>query len=400
MTDGAPAPRQPSLATLVLLSAISPLAINIFVPSIPGMASEFAVPYAVIQLGLSLYLAMTALLQLAVGPMSDFFGRRPLLIGGMALFLGGTLLCLFAPSAALFLTGRMVQAAGAIGIVLSRAIVRDLFPQDRAASMIGYVTMGMAVAPMVAPAIGGILDDTFGWRASFWLLLAAGAVALAAVIFDLPETNRTRGRPVREQFAAYGSLLNSAPFWLFALSSSLASAVFFAFLGGAPALSSNQLALSSTQYGFWFTLCALGYMIGNFLSGRFSERAGVARMIFWGALLTLVGSAAPVVALWTGTFGAVALFVPMLLVGIGNGLTLPNATAGAVSIRPDAAGAAAGLAGAIQIGLGAIASVLGGIAASRAGDAGIYGHTMLGLAFGAGGLVFAWLLLRNRRAGT
>ncbi len=387
-------PRQPSLATLVLLSAISPLAINIFVPSIPGMAREFGVAYSVIQLGLSLFLAMIALVQLAVAPLSDFFGRRPVVIAGMALFVAGTLLSLFAPTAFVFLVGRTIQAAGAIGIVLGRAIVRDLFPQDRAASMIGYVTMAMAVAPMVAPAIGGILDDAFGWRASFWLLLAAGLFALAVAVLDLPETNTGRGRPAAEQFAAYGAMIGSGRFWLFTLSSSFASAVFFFFLGGAPAIASTELALSTTSYGIWSALCALGYMIGNFASGRYSERFGVNRMVLTGALLTLAGACMPFAADLAGAFGAVPLFAPMLLVGAGNGLTLPNATAGAVSVRPDAAGAAAGLSGAIQIGFGAVASVVAGILVSGPRPVMAYAAAMFGIA--VAGAIVAAICARRR----
>lgn len=383
----------PPVATLILVSAVSPLAINIFLPSMPRMAEHFSTSYATIQLGLSLYLAMTAVLQLIVGPVSDFLGRRPVLIASFILFLAGVLLSLYAPNVELFLAGRAIQAASAAGIVLSRAIVRDIYPQDRSASMIGYVTMGMAVAPMIGPAIGGVLDDMFGWRASFWILLGLGAAALAATVATLPETNQGRGTPIRAQFRSYGALLDSGAFWLFTLAATLASAVFFAFIGGAPQLASGTLGMSATAYGLWFTLCAFGYMVGNFISGRFSVRFGARTMVLGGAILTFTGAALTGIAYIAGVFGTLALFAPMLAVGIGNGMTLPNATAGAVSVRPEAAGAAAGLLATFQVGVGAAASVGAGVLVS--GADGIEGYCALIAAFGLAGLFLAWLASRH-----
>lgn len=385
----------PPVATLILISAVSPLAINIFLPSMPRMAEHFSTSYATIQLGLSLYLAMTAILQLIVGPVSDFLGRRPVLIASLILFLLGVLLSLYAPTVELFLAGRAIQAASAAGIVLSRAIVRDVYPQDRSASMIGYVTMGMAVAPMIGPAIGGVLDDMFGWRASFWILFGLGVAALVATFISLPETNQGRGAPVGVQLKSYGALFDSGSFWLFTLAATLASAVFFAFIGGAPQLASSTLGMSATAYGLWFALCALGYMVGNFISGRYSVRFGVRTMILCGAVLTLTGATMTGIAYLAGMFGPLALFAPMLAVGIGNGMTLPNATAGAVSVRPEAAGAAAGMLASFQIAVGAAASVGAGVLVS--GSNGIAGYCTLLAAFGLAGMLFAWLA--NRHAG-
>lgn len=387
--------RRPHLATLVLASAVSPLAINMFVPSIPSIASEFGASYATVQLGLSLFLAMVAVLQLAIGPLSDLVGRRPVMLAGMVLFLAGTVITLVASDATTFLIGRVIQSASATGIVLSRAVVRDLFSQDRAASMIGYVTMGMAVAPMIGPAIGGVVDAVFGWRASFWILLALGLVALGTLAIDLPETNAHRGVPPRTQLRIYGQLLRSGRFWLFTLAATLSAAVFFGFLGGGPAIASGPLAMSPAEYGLWFALCALGYMIGNYLSGRFSERIGVIRMVFFGCLVTLIGPLLTGLAYALGGFGAVTLFMPMLLVGVGNGMTIPNATAGAISVRPQAAGAASGLLGAIQIGAGALASVIAGIIVS--GGGGIAGFCILLAAIAAASALSGWVTLLTQR---
>ncbi|WP_244486808.1 multidrug effflux MFS transporter [Aurantimonas sp. Leaf443] len=388
--------RRPALATLMIASALSPLAINIFLPSMTSIARDLQADGATIGLGLSLYLVATAVIQLVAGPLSDKFGRRPVIIGGMVLFLAGTALCLLAPSVHLFLLGRIVQAASATGIGLSRAIVRDVYDRRRAASMIGYVTMGLAVAPMVGPAIGGMMDAAFGWRSVFWLLGALGVMTLALLVFDLSETNRDRGRPVLAQMASYRALLGDRQLWAYSGSSSFTSGVFFAFLGGAPFVAVHVLGMTPAGYGLWFTLCALGYMIGNFITGRFSERVGVKRMMVIGSSINIVGVSISVAAALLGFLVPAALFAPMLLVGLGNGMALPSATAGGVSIRPDAAGAAAGLLGALQIGLGAVASILAAHVAT--GSSGMLGLTLVMLGFALPGLASSLAARSGRRA--
>ncbi len=394
--DDFPMPvRHPHIVTLFLASAISPLAINIFIPSMPGMAEEFGTPYPTIQLGLSLYLLAVGVLQLFLGPLSDYFGRRPVLIAGMMLFLAGTAVCISATTVEMFLLGRVIQSASASGMVVSRAVVRDLHGREKAASMIGYVTMGMAIAPMIGPALGGILNDQFGWRSSFLLLGAVGLISLLTTLFDLPETNKDRGRPVRQQLMAYGVLLRTRAFWSFSITTACNAGVFFGFLGGGPVIASSFLGLSATQYGSWFALCALGYVIGNFLSGRFSERIGIAGMIRAGSVVTLLGAILPAILFSLTDLGALALFGPMMVVGIGNGLVLPNATAGAVSVRPDAAGAAAGLMGSFQISIGALTSVIGGILVADGSKIMIFGAFITIVAFA--GLIVAAIAASHAR---
>ncbi|MEL6922157.1 MAG: MFS transporter, partial [Pseudomonadota bacterium] len=191
--------KRPALIILVLLAAVSPLAINLFVPSMPSIGEDLGAPYAQVQYGLSLYLVFTALLQPISGPISDRIGRRPVLIVTLILFLIGTLICMWSPNLTTFLIGRAIQAASAAGMVLSRAIVRDVYPREKSASMIGYVVMGMAVAPMVGPAIGGAIDGWLGWRASFGFLGLFGLVALLATWLALPETNRSTASSFSQQ---------------------------------------------------------------------------------------------------------------------------------------------------------------------------------------------------------
>jgi MFS transporter, DHA1 family, multidrug resistance protein len=357
------AARRPLLVALIAVSMLSPFAINVVVPSLPAIERYFAADYATVQLVLSLYLAAVAGAQILIGPLSDRFGRRPVLLAGLAVFVVASLACLVAPNAETLVALRVVQAAGgSAGLVLARAIIRDLYERRRAASMIGYLTMGFAIAPMLAPLIGGLLQEAFDWRASFWFMACFGLVSLTVAWRDVSETNLAPADrlDLRTLFRDFGLLLRQPSFLLFTGSASLSSGAFFAFLGGAPYVSETILDLTPTIYGTWFVLVAGGYAIGNFLSGRYAERAGVRRMIVGGSALALVMVAMMPALFAAGYAHAASLFVPMFVLGIANGLVLPNALAGAISVLPSIAGAASGLTGATQMGFGALFSAASG----------------------------------------
>jgi DHA1 family bicyclomycin/chloramphenicol resistance-like MFS transporter len=263
--------------------------------------------------------------------------------------------------------------------------------------MLGYVTMGLAVAPMVAPSIGGQLQEYFDWTAIFWFMAGLGVACLAITWIYVPETNRHPATHLSfgTMFADFGRLVRDADFLLFTASSSLATGVFFAFLGGAPYVSERMLHLSPGVYGLWFAVAPLGYAFGNFISARFTERFGVARMILAGSAIGLVAAALPGILFATGHAGAQALFLPMMLIGFANGLCLPSAIAGAISVKPEIAGAAAGLSGAAQIGMGAILSAITGAALAGGSTA-----PMFALMAAAGLLavvVAIVIFVRNRR---
>jgi DHA1 family bicyclomycin/chloramphenicol resistance-like MFS transporter len=350
----------PVLATLVLTAGLSALAMNIFLPSLPGMARWFDVPYGVMQQSVPLYLALSAALQIVIGPLSDRYGRRKVLLASLILFLIATAGTLLAQSATAFLMCRMAQAVIAAGMVLSRAIVRDITSDAEAASMIGYVTMGMSLVPMIGPVIGGWLDDMVGWQANFALLLVLGMAVLALVWFDLGETAVLRDVSVLGQMKEYPRLLTSPRFWGYAGAAAFSSGCFFAYLGGAPFVGTEVYKLSSSQVGALFALTAVGYAAGNFLAGRFSVRLGLNRMILTGCSVTTFGLALLAMLTWAGLSGPVVFFGLTIFMGLGNGIALPNANAGILSVRPELAGAASGLGGALMIGGGAaLASVAG-----------------------------------------
>ena len=352
--------RPPHIMTLVLATASAALAMNVFLPSLPGIARHFDADYAVVQLTVSLYLAFTAMLQLVIGPASDRFGRRPVMLTCFVIFLVGSAASIHAPSIEFLLAARVLQSFSAAGMVLSRAIVRDTVSADEAASRIGYVTMGMAVVPMIAPALGGYLDEIYGWQAAFLLTLGFGTVALVIIFFDLGETNLNRSSSLTAQVKGYPELLRSRRFWGYALTAGFTSGTFFAFVGGGPYVASQVLNLTPSQYGIYFGMLSLGYVAGNFMSGRFSKSVGLNRMMLAGGLVTIVGMAVAIVLLAFGVVHPLAVFGPTTLVGVGNGMTLPNANAGIVSVRPHLAGSASGLGGSMQIGLGAMLAATAG----------------------------------------
>jgi DHA1 family bicyclomycin/chloramphenicol resistance-like MFS transporter len=351
----------PKIVTLILLAGLSALTMNIFLPSLPGMATYFGVPYGVMQQSVALYLALSAALQIVIGPISDRYGRRKVLIWSLVLFLIATLGTLFATSATMFLIFRMAQAVIAAAMVLSRAVVRDMVADAEAASMIGYVTMGMSLVPMIGPVIGGFLDDLYGWQANFALLLILGAVVLALTWADLGETATLTDSSLAQQVRTYPALLASRRFWGYTLAAGFASGCFFAYLGGAPYVGDKVFGLSSTHVGALFALTAIGYAAGNFLAGRYSVRVGMNRMILIGCVVTSLGLTLLAVLTLAGLSGPVVFFGLTIFMGLGNGICLPNANAGILSVRPELAGTASGLGGAILIGGGAALAALAGV---------------------------------------
>ncbi|TNC47208.1 multidrug effflux MFS transporter [Rubellimicrobium rubrum] len=386
----------PHIATLILASGIASLNVSVFLPSLARMADHFGASYAVMQLAVSGYLAMTAVLQIAMGSVADTLGRRPVMIGAMALFILATLGALFAPTAGVFLAFRMAQAVVITGIVLSRAVVRDTVGATEAASRIGYITMGMALIPMVGPMIGGALDESFGWQASFVLLAVGGTLVLMLVVADQGETAQARGDGLAAQLAHYPALLGSRRFWGYSLCAAFASGAFFALLGGASFVSGEIFGLSPVWTGIALGSPAIGYTLGNFLSGRFSVRVGIDRMAAWGCVVATLGLVASLVLTVSGPDNPWVFFGFCTALGLGNGMTLPNAMAGSISVRPDLAGTASGLSGAIMTAGGAALSVLAGAMLSRESGAWPLQALMAGSAALAG---VSLLLVRGTQDG-
>lgn len=352
---------QPHMATLILLSSISALAMNMFLPSLPSMAVHFESTPAIVGLAVGVYLGASALLQLVAGPLSDLYGRRPVALWALAIFALTSILITYAPNIHVFLALRAVQAVSACCVVISRAIVRDTTETSESGSKIGYVTMGMAIAPMLSPVLGGLLDGWLGWQANFWFLAIVGGVIWLICYLDQGETAPPSALKISSQFAEYAELLKARRFWGYCISSALGAGAFFAFLGGGPFVGSVVFNLTPEALGIYIGVPAIGYIIGNFLSGRFSKQIGIDRMVLWGLLVTMAGMSLSLLVSYAGYGNATSFFGFMTFVGLGNGITMPNATAGMLSVRPHLAGATSGLGGAIMIGGGAALSATSGL---------------------------------------
>ncbi|WP_299730090.1 multidrug effflux MFS transporter [uncultured Tateyamaria sp.] len=350
----------PHISTLILMAGVSAMVMNMFLPSLPNMSAYFETDYSVMQLSVALYLAVSAVMQTIIGPISDNLGRRRVLMWGIALFMLATLGCIFAPNAEVFLFFRMSQAVVAVAMVLSRAVIRDLYDQDHSASMIGYVTMGMAVVPMISPFLGGLLDEAFGWKSVFWLFFGIGGLMLWLVYSDLGETAQKSSKTLIEQFKEYPELLRSPRFWGYSMAAAFCSGSFFAYLGGAPFVGTQVFGMGPSELGFFFGAPAVGYFLGNFLSGRYSTTFGVNKLVLFGCIANAFGTFLSLMIFVAGLGTPISFFGMMTFVGLGNGLVIPNATAGMLSVRPHLAGTASGLGGAIMIGGGAALSALAG----------------------------------------
>jgi DHA1 family bicyclomycin/chloramphenicol resistance-like MFS transporter len=350
---------KPRLLTLILLSALAILPINFFLPSLPGMAIEFDATYGVMGLSLAAYAGVSACLQLVLGPLSDRFGRRPVILWALAIFIIATVGCATAPDAWTFLVCRMLQATIAPTYAVSLAAIRDTTSREQAAGQFGYLAMAWAMAPMLGPTVGGLLDQMLGWRASFYVLAFFGAVVLVLCWTDLSETNRTPSNTMGEQYRAYPELLGSKLFWAYCLCAAFSVGAYYAFLAGAP-LAASGFDLSPAVLGLYMGSITGGFMVGSFMAGRLAGRWPVTKIMIAGRIVACAGLLLGLILFAAGIGHVLALFGPCLFVGVANGLTQPSASAGAISVRATHMGSAAGLAGAITVAGASITAAVAG----------------------------------------
>lgn len=345
------------LALLVAMTAIGPTTLNVLVPALPEIANRLATDIATVQMTVSIYLVGLATGQLIMGPLSDRFGRRPVVLGGLALTAAASVLALTVGTATSLIVARVLQALGAAaGSVVSRAIIRDLFDREHAASMIGLVATVMVVMPLFGPLLGGILDTAFGWESIFLFTAITSAIVVVWALLALPETrglNAPLGQPVNF-FGNLAALVRNARFLGYVGAASFGSATFFAFLGGGAYVVITLMGRSSAEYGVWFAIGSVGYMAGNFTSSRLATRFRLDILIWWGIGIEAIGVViATALIAWAMSWGPAIVFLPQLIVNFGNGLLLPGSIAGAISVRPQAAGTAAGITGFSQMAIGA-----------------------------------------------
>ncbi len=354
------------VASLGAVTLIAPLAIHLFLPVMPAVKSAFGISNALTELTFSITLGAMAVVTLIYGSLSDRYGRRPVLLSGLALFLLGSAIAALAGSIAFLILGRLIQAIGAgCGLTLTRAIARDAYGPEALVKAIAYLTMAYTLGPMIAPPLGGLLMDIFGWRSAFWFALGSGFVIAGLAYFVLYETRNPRDFDDRSRGVAhhYAQLVGNPRFMAFVLQSGFMSFMFFAIAAASPFLMKELLGRTATEYGLYFMFFPLGYVTGNLISSRLSGRVAVETMVLTGATICLFVVATQATLIFAGFLSPLLLFMPGGMISFSQGLALPNAQAGAMRVMPALAGTAAGLGVFFQMLLSAVSAELYGLLA-------------------------------------
>ncbi|MDK4719518.1 multidrug effflux MFS transporter [Rhizobium sp. CNPSo 3968] len=358
-TERAAAP--PRLITLILLSALAVLPVNMILPSLPKIAAAFHADFALVNLSVAGFSIVTAFLEAIGGAISDQFGRRPVVLTALTIFIVASIGCVLAPNIGIFLLCRMMQACIGPCYSVALVIIKETSDERQAASKFGYLAMGWALAPMVGPLFGGSLDEFFGWQASFVVLAIFGIAAFLLSLRELKGSKAPSTGTQRNYIASYGLLLRSARFWAYTLCMACSMGVLYIFLGGAPLTIGDALGGSSAQLGFYMGLVPAGFILGSYLAGRYGARIPLGTILVIARLLTCIGLSVGLSLSLSGMVEVLTLFGPCIFIGIGNGLTMPAANSGAMSVRSDIVGTAAGLAAAMRIAGGALIGSIAGI---------------------------------------
>lgn len=360
-------PKPPSplfLVTLVAITMIGPLSLHLFLPALPLVKDSFGISDGLAQFTFSIALFTMAGTTLIYGALSDRYGRRPVLLGGLTLFVIGVALAAVAPTVEWFIVGRLIQAIGAgCGVALARAIARDAYGPEFLVKAIAYLTMAYTLGPMISPPVGGILVDAFGWRSIFWFALIIGGVILLSATITLHET-----RPIIAHtgtapgmLRGFARLLRQPLFMAFVLQSGFSSGTFFGLASAATFLMKDYLGRPATEFGFYFLLFPGGYFLGNWVSSRLSGRVRIDHMVLAGSVMLAAVIAAMVGVILLGHITPLVIFVPGALISFSQGIALPNAQAGAIRVIPELAGTAAGIGVFLQMFCGGVFSQLYGL---------------------------------------
>lgn len=356
--------RRASFPLLVAVTMTGTLALHIFVPALADAAADLGTTPAAAQLTITLFLVGLAGGQLVYGPLSDRYGRRPVLIAGLGLYLAGLLLALLAPNITVLVIARVLQSLGACStLVIGRAMVRDVSASTDAARRMALLTMAMTLTPALAPALGGLVDIWLGWRAVFGVLALLVGVLGALVVFTLPETNR---HPVAlpgpsAMAAAYLRLLRIPVFRAYLVAGACAGTSLYAFLAVAPFLLVDRLGRSSGEVGLDCLIVVFGMVAGAVAANRLAGRVPIRRLARTGNLVCLAGAGTLLAIDQSGLLGLVSLILPLIVYAVGVGLVGPNAVAGLMNVDPRAAGAASSLYGFTQMTFGAVFTVAVGL---------------------------------------
>ena len=349
---------------LAFLSAVGPFSIDTYLPSLPNIAAEFNISSAITQHSVSSFFFGLAAGQLLAGPLSDRFGRRPILLGGFGLFFIATIVCALAPNVTVLIFARALQGlAASASPAAGRAVVRDLWSGNDAAKAMSYVVMAMSVAPLIAPSIGGIILLFFDWRMIFWLLLIFAGTAVVLILLYLPETNGPEKRDnVRliNYFKAYRKVLQSKISWAYFIGGGLSTASMFAYITAAPFVYIELFGVSQAYFGAFFAVNVIGLFLGNWLNSRLVTHYGYHKLLVVGSTISLSGALFLLAGAYFQWHNLLTLVIGLFSVVAPVSFVSSNSNVGVLNLFPKNAGAASALFGLFQFGLGACASLLVG----------------------------------------
>lgn len=356
-----------SLATttvIALLVALGPLSTDMYLPAFPAIATAFEADIAQVQQTLSIFLIGFALAQLFYGPLSDRYGRRPVLLAGLLIFLLSSVGVALADNIQTVSLMRLLQAfGGSAGPVLGRAMVRDIYGPQDSARLLSYIATAMALAPAVAPILGGYMTVWFGWQ-SIFLFLAAyallGSLLLAAGIAETAPIDRHRVARLHDQLRNYATLLRHPHWRWYTMACSFVFAGLFAFLSGSAFVIIDFLGYGEEQYGLFFSLIVIGFMAGTLIAGRLVRRVGIDALLGFGALLATGGGGLMLALSLSGAHNVWAIILPHMVYMLGTGMVMPQAMAGALAPFPKFAGTASALLGFVQMAFAALVGTLVG----------------------------------------
>ena len=343
--------------SLASIAFIGPLAIHLFLPVLPEVQKAFGMSSALTGVTFSVTLLMVACSTLVYGSLSDRYGRRPVLLTGLALFVLGSVLSSAATSPASLILGRILQAIGAgAPASLSRAIASDAYGPERLVKVLAYLTMAYTLGPMFAPSISGVLIDTFGWRSTFWFALIVGTVISFGAWVALYETRAPTKATfsIAAMFGGYATLIKQPRFSAFVLQTGFSTATFMATATAASFLMQNYLGRPASEFGLYFMMFPMGLFLGNLVASRLSGRVTVEVMVLCGSVLMASAIAIQAMLILAGIIAPLVIFVPGFVLTFAQGIALPNAQSGAMRIAKSAAGTAAGLGVFCQSMLGAL----------------------------------------------
>lgn len=351
-------------ALLAALTAMGPLTTDMYLPSLPDIVRLLGTTTAEGQLTISAYLIGFAVGQLIYGPLSDRHGRKPVLLGAIALYCFASVICAASTSIEMLIAARFLEALGGCGgIVLARAVVRDLFSGARAGRELSLIGSVMALAPVMAPIVGGILQTAFGWRSVFITLVLLGLSIGGVVWLLLPETLAARAKEpvsVGSMFKSYGAVLRSGAYLAYTGLATTSYAGLFAWISVASFVLQNIYGLGPFDFGVVFSLGAVGYMAGATIATRVVVPLGIDGTIGFGCAAMTIGGFAMVASVALGLTSSLSLVIPMAVYLAGLGLVLPQSIAGAMTPFPERAGAASAMLGFLQQAAAALCGVVVG----------------------------------------